>query len=167
MTRPSEYTPSMIKIILRLADNGGASIAKMCQACGISKFSTFEKYRKDNPEFDDAVEICKMARISSIREKVDESALGEAKIDFKSAQWSLYNYDKEQFPLSDKAAAAPSLNLKIGNLNIANINQLSGSELDDMIKQLETSVAAIQESQLPKIETSIKPEGDVIDVSGD
>lgn len=168
MARPTSYTPSMITVVLKLADAGGASVAKMCQACGISTFSAFENYRKAYPEFNDAVEICKMARMAAIREKVDESVLEEKKIDFRSAQWSLFNYDREQFPLGEKQADNVVNNIKIGNLNVANINKLSGAELDALISQLETSVTAIQEYQLPKLENQIKPDiEDVVDGDND
>jgi hypothetical protein len=157
----------MVSIVLRLADEGGANIARICQKCGIGSFNRYKRYRDTYPEFREAVEQCLMAKAAAMCDAVDEAAMGEKKIDFKAAQWALWNSNQEMFPLSPKQDALTVNNIKIGNLNVANINKLSGPELDSLIEQLETSVASIQESQLPKIETHLKPEGETIDVNPD
>ena len=150
--RPSNYSVEMTAKIWQLADMGGANVAQMCRAVGIGSFSTFYSYREKYPEFKQATEYCSMSSCATLESALMEGATGEKKIDSKAAMWMLYNRDQEQYKMPGRPAAGDqNINIKIGNLNIANITKLSGKELDRLIEQTEASIKIIEDTQLPEI----------------
>src|SRR3990167_11258290 len=155
--RPSEYHSGLVDVINNLADQGGANIAQMCRACKIASFATFYKYKKEHPEFDTATEQCKMASAATLEEALMLGATGVRKIDSKAAMWMLYCKDQDQYKMPGRPSlnetAGKSVNIQIGNINMATLNQLSADELDRMVKATEQSIRSIEASQLPELKT--------------
>lgn len=160
--RPTDYDPKMLDTVYALADMGGANIAQICIALRISSFTTFKKYRDTYPEFKDATDLCAMAACATLEKALMQGATGERRIDSKAAMWMLHNKDNEQYKLSHVANTADnSVNIKIGNINMANLNKLSSIELDRMLQNTEMSIRAISSSQMPELENK------TIDVTDD
>lgn len=150
--RPSGYRPEMTDQIWQLVRLGGANVAQMCQAIGIGSFATYYSYKEKHPEFKEAVEMCTMSSCATLEGALMEGAVGAKKIDSKAAMWMLYNRNQEEYKMPGRPAAGDqNINIKIGNLNIANIAKLSGQELDRLIEQTEASIKIIEDTQLPEI----------------
>lgn len=162
--RPSEFDPKILDTIWRLSANGGANVAQICIAVGIGSFSTFYRYREKYPEFREATDMCAMASCATLETALMSGAVGDKKIDSKAAMWMLYNKDNEQYKMSGIANTSDnSVNIKIGNINMASLNKLSSLELDRMLANTEQSIKAITAGQMPELENKpidVTPEDD-------
>ena len=152
--RPTNYGPHLIAIVNQLTEDGGANVAQICFACKIGSFSTFYAYKKDYPEFAEAVGHCNMASSATLEGALMDGATGKKKIDSKAAMWMLYNRDKEEYSMPGRPAAGDqNINVNIGNINMATLNKLSSAELDRMLKATEDSIKAITVTQMPELKS--------------
>ncbi len=153
--RPCSYSMKMTRQVWELVEIGGANIAQICLATGIGSFSTFYQYRDKFPEFKEATDMCAMASCATLEGALMEGATGKKRIDSKAAMWMLYNKDREQYKMTGVANSSDnSVNIKIGNINMASLNKMSDIELDRMLQSTVQSIKAIEVTQLPELSNS-------------
>lgn len=153
--RPCSYSTKMTERVWQVVDLGGANVAQLCAMLGIGSFSTFYQYRDKFPEFKEATDMCAMTSCATLETALMEGATGAKKIDSKAAMWMLYNKDREQYKMAGIANSSDnSVNIKIGNINMASLNKMSDIELDRMLQSTALSIKAIEVTQLPELSNS-------------
>jgi hypothetical protein len=93
----SLYNPRMCDLVIETAIAGGFHAA-MCLSCGITA-KTFDNYRKEHIEFNDAVEYADLITLSQQEQKLQDMADGKIKGDYRATAMLLNNkyrhiYDK-------------------------------------------------------------------------
>lgn len=141
--RKSRYDPSMCKIIVEVAREGG-HVAQMCRAIGIKSRDTFYRWVNTHSEFKEAYEESKLEAQAFYESVLLAGALGKIKnYNFSSLAMIMNN----KFPDDYKRTAGSGSNTEINIGSINSIEQLNTKQLDAKIKQLQETLGLEQSNE--------------------
>ena len=126
--RPTAYHPKMCDVVVEVAQKGGFHSA-MCIALGIC-FSTFNKYRKEYPEFAAAVEQADLVNLAAMEKSLVEAVHGDnTKLNFKAAEMLLSNKYRD---LYSKVATTTDITINTINLTSDELNAKIAQKLQKL-----------------------------------
>ena len=111
---PSKYHPEMCNIVIEVAKEEGFHAA-MCVALGITE-KTFNVYRKDHPEFNDAVEYADLITLAQQEKRLQDGAAGRIeKYNFNANAMVLNNKYRHSY---DRSGSGNNTEITINAINL-------------------------------------------------
>ncbi len=126
--RPCKFEPWMCEKILEIASNGGHQAAMM-QAIGIKK-TQFHTWKKEIPEFKDAIEEAKLISQSVYENILLQGAMGKIPgFNFNSISLLMHNKFPDEYKRGSNGSTVSNTEITINQLH------LSPKEIDYKIAQ--------------------------------
>lgn len=130
--RSDDYNPEMCELIVEAGKNGKL-IAGMMVSIGIRSRTTFNKYRNEHPEFDQAYQDAKLESQAIHEDILLQGAMGKIKnFNFSSMAMRMNN----AFPEDYNRSGVGGNSINIDKLQVNNIDSLSNKQLDVEVSNL-------------------------------